>query len=144
MFVYRRPSFPGMPPKTRADEKFCRNWTAHRRNALLKEFGPVLAPTVLYLARCLPTVKRWQKFSLDKHCQRSPKKLLSAYPRDYRGKLKKLSADIRDLDPHVWHKGRNMKKRHELAFVYGRFLTKKQVERLLACPEHPRSKRRSP
>ena len=35
---------------------------------------------------------------------RSPKKLLRAYPCDYRGKLKKLSADIRDLDLHEWRR----------------------------------------
>jgi transposase len=65
--------------------------------------------------------------------------LLKAYPREYRGNLRALVADIWTLDPEVWHKDWNLKRRHELAFEYGHFLTKKQVERLLACPEHPRS-----
>ena len=115
MFVYERsPGFEG--PTPRADDTFCRNWTAHRRNAFPKEFGHSLPALVRGLARRLPVVKRWQKFNLDKHHRRSPKKLLRAYPRDYRAKLKKLSAEIRDLDPNVWCKEWSMKKRHEPAF----------------------------
>ena len=125
--------------RTRADRVFCKNWTAHRRNEFLKEFGDYLPLPVLLLARRLRTQKRWRRFCMDRDYRRSPKKLLKSYPREYRGKLKALVADIRTLDPEVWHRDWNLKRRHELAFEYGRFLTRKQVQRLLACPEHPRS-----
>ena len=37
MFVYDRfPGEFGFQPRTRADDKFCRNWTAHRRNAIFE------------------------------------------------------------------------------------------------------------
>ena len=65
----------------------------------------------------------------DRDNRRSPKKLLKSYPREYRGKP--LVADIRTLDPEVWHRDWNLKRRHELEFEYGRFLTRKQVQRLL-------------
>ena len=54
---------------------------------------------------------------MDKDYQRRPKKLLRAYPREYRGKLRALVADIRNLDPEVWHKDWNLKKRHELCRI---------------------------
>ena len=38
---------------TTADRAFCRNWTAHRRNLYLKEFGKFLPLPVLWLARRL-------------------------------------------------------------------------------------------
>ena len=114
----------------------CSQQSTTQRNVFLKEFGDFLPLPVLLLARRLTPVKRWRRFRLDKHHQRSPKKLLRAYPREYRGKLRTLAADIRNLDPDVWCKDWNMKKRHELAFEYGRFLTKKQVSGLLHCPKH--------
>ena len=116
------------------------NWTAHKRNKFLKEFGATLPPIVALLARRIPTVKRWRRYRIEGH-QRNPKKVLRAYPRKYRGKLKTLIAEIKALDPAVWRRGWNMKRRHELAFEYGRFLTRKQLERLLDCPKHPRSKK---
>ena len=125
--------------RTRADRIFCKNRTAHRRNIFLKEFGDCLPLPIVLLARRLRTQKRWHRFCMDRDYRRSPKKLLKSYPREYRGKLKALVADIRTLDPEVWHRDWNLKRRHELAFEYGRFLTRKQVQRLLACPEHPRS-----
>ena len=125
--------------RTRADRIFCKNWTAHRRNKFLKEFGDYLPLPILLLARRLRTQKCWHRFCMDRDYRRSPKKLLKSYPREYRGKLKALVADIRTLDPEVWHRDWNLKRKHELAFEYGRFLTRKQVQRLLACPEHPRS-----
>ena len=107
----------------RADRVFCKNWTAHRRNEFLKEFGDYLPLPILLLARRLRTQKRWRRFCMDRDYRRSPKKLLKSYPREYRGKLKALVADIRTLDPEVWHRDWNLKTRHELAFEYDRFLT---------------------
>jgi hypothetical protein len=103
--------------RTRADSVWCDNWTAHKRNVFLKEFGDFLPLLVLLLARRLKPVKRWRRFCMDKDDQRRPKKLLRAYPREYRGKLRALVADIRNLDPEVWHKDWNWKKRHELCRI---------------------------
>ena len=97
----------------------CSQQSTTQRNVFLKVFGNFLPLPVLLLARRLTPVKNWRRFCLDKHHQRSPKKLLRAYPREYRGKLRTLAADIRNLDPDVWRK--DWKKRHELAFEYGRF-----------------------
>lgn len=43
-------------PVTRADRAFCRNWTAHKRNLYLKEFGFFLPLPVLWLAKRLAPV----------------------------------------------------------------------------------------
>ena len=51
-------------PKTRADRAWCRNWTAHERNKVVKEFGPFLPCPVLLLARRLPTVKRMRRYRI--------------------------------------------------------------------------------
>ena len=80
--------------RTRADRVWCNNWTAHRRNVFLKEFGDHLPLPVLLLARRLKPVKRWRRFCMDKDYRRSPKKLLKAYPREFRGKLRALVADV--------------------------------------------------
>ena len=145
MFVLDRyPGDFGFQPRTRADDKFCRSWTAHRRNAFLKEFGNRLPELVRSLARRLPVVKRWRKFKLDEHYRRVPKRWLRYTSQDYRIELKKLCSEIRRLDPKVWREGWNMKKRHKLAFRFNGHLTKSQLKQLLACPQHPRTKRRSP
>ena len=41
--------------RTRADRVFCKNWTAHRRNEFLKDFGENLPLPILLLARRLRT-----------------------------------------------------------------------------------------
>jgi hypothetical protein len=41
---------------TKADRAFCRNWTAHKRNLYLKEFGFFLPLPVLWLAKRLAPV----------------------------------------------------------------------------------------
>ena len=125
--------------RTQADRIFCKNWMAHRRNNFLKEFGDYLPLPILLLARRLRTEKRWYKFCMDRDYRRCPKTFLKAYSREYRGKLKALVADIRTLDPEIWNRDWNLKRRHELAFEFNGFLTRKQVQRLLACPAHPRS-----
>ena len=48
--------------RTRADRIFCKNWTAHRRNKFLNEFGDCLPLPILLLARRLKTQKRWHRF----------------------------------------------------------------------------------
>ena len=125
--------------RTEADYRFCQSWTTHKRNKFLKEFGDYLPLPILLLARRLRTQQRWQKFSIDRDYRRLPKAHLKASSRKFRRKLKALVADICTLDPEIWSRDWNMKRRHELAFEFNGFLTRKQVKRLLACPAHPRS-----
>ena len=54
-FLFNYADHGGHRCRTRADRVFCKNWTAHRRNEFLKEFGENLPLPILLLARRLRT-----------------------------------------------------------------------------------------
>ena len=113
--IYLAYKQPGTVPK----------WTARKKAEVIRKFGPWMDFWMLKGIRSFSVHKIWTRFVIDRDWCRFPKG--TPGPRG----LRTCVSVCRMLTPGQKVPGFRPKKRHQAAWTYGRFLSKKLVKKLL-------------
>ena len=100
-------------------------WTAHKEGEVIRKFGPWMDFWMLEGIRKIPVHKTWTKYVVDRDWFRVP----AGTPGP--DGLKACVSLCQMLQPGQKVKGFTAKKRHQAAWTFGKFLSKKLVKKLL-------------
>ena len=100
-------------------------WTGRKKGEVIRKFGPWMDFWMLKGIRKIPVHKTWTKYVVDRDWFRVP----AGTPGP--DGLKACVSVCQMLQPGQKVKGFTPKKRHQAAWTYGKFLSKKLVKKLL-------------
>ena len=121
---------------------FQKDWTERAKREFLREHGarrPYSVASFLKDFRRAPP--EWLMYRIDDVWEAASKAEKRALSKEDKARIRALRDRIKALDPKKWVKGSNLKARREAAWEYGRYLTYREVEKLLNCPPHPRKRK---
>ena len=103
------------------------NWTAYRKAQVIKTYKPWMHLHMLRTLRGVPVQVTWRKYDIDRDWCRVPKGTPGPPG------LHDCIDVCKMLQPGMRVPGFGLKKRHQAAWTYGRFLKKKLLRKLLDC-----------
>ena len=101
------------------------SWTAHRRAQVIETYKPWMHLQMLRTLRSVPVQKKWRRYVIERDWFRVP-----AGTRAPPG-VRDCRALCKMLTPGQRVPGFGPMKRHQAAWTYGKFLSKKFVKKLL-------------